>query len=68
MSELVKVKIRGLVTTSQYGSLSEGDILNCPIEFARHLVEDCNAAEYLTANKTTGNSVKKPKNKLTILS
>lgn len=42
-----KVKIRGLVITNQYGTLKDGDILNASDEFAKHLVEDCNCADYV---------------------
>lgn len=45
--EQVQVKIKGTVTTSRYGSLSEGAILRTDAEFAKHLVEDCGAAEYV---------------------
>ena len=47
--ELVKVRIKGSVVTSQYGALSSGDLLTTSPDFARHLVEDCNAAEYINA-------------------
>ena len=50
--DLVKVKIKGTVMTSQYGTLSDGSILATDAAFAKHLVEDCGAAEYLTAAKT----------------
>lgn len=45
---MVKVKISGTVITAQYGTLSAGDILNTNEEFAKHLVEECAAAKYLT--------------------
>lgn len=42
------VKIKGTVITAQYGSLGNGTILkNISDEFAKHLVEDCGAADYL---------------------
>lgn len=44
---MVKVKILGSVVTQQYGTLKTGDILATSEDFARHLVNDCNAAEYL---------------------
>lgn len=53
MSDLVKVRIKGLVMTSQYGTLSDGDELSCSADFAKHLVEDCKAAEYVAAEKST---------------
>lgn len=43
----VKVKIKGSVVTSKYGSLSDGDIVSTDAEYARHLVEDCKAGEYV---------------------
>jgi len=46
---IVRVKIKGIVVTPQYGTLSPGDELRTNPEFARHLVEDCNAAEYIDA-------------------
>lgn len=47
MSELVQVKIKGTVVTSRYGTLSSGDILRTDAEFAKHLVDDCGAADYV---------------------
>ncbi len=49
--ELVEVKILGQGITAQYGTLSSGDILRTDAAFARHLVEDCSAAEYTQAKK-----------------
>jgi hypothetical protein len=46
---LVRVKIKGIVVTPHYGTLSPGDELRASPAFARHLVEDCNAAEYIDA-------------------
>jgi hypothetical protein len=46
--ELVTVKIKGLVNTSRYGALSTGDLLRTDPEFAKHLVEECGAGEYVT--------------------
>lgn len=45
--ELVRVKIIGMVLTSRYGTLSAGDELTTDAGFAKHLVEDCRAAEYV---------------------
>lgn len=45
---LVSLKIRGTVVTSRYGVLSSGDVLRTDAEYARHLVEECKAAEYAT--------------------
>jgi len=44
----VTVKILGIVATQQHGTLSSGDLLTTDAAFARHLVEDCAAAEYVT--------------------
>lgn len=49
MSEIVEVKIKGTAVTARYGSLSDGDILRTDAAFAKHLVEDCKCADYLTA-------------------
>lgn len=43
----VKVKILLQTITAQYGTLNAGDILRTSPEFAKHLVEDCMAAEYV---------------------
>lgn len=43
----VAVKIRGIVATTQHGELGPGDVLYTDAAFARHLVEDCAAAEYV---------------------
>ena len=45
----VQVKIRGMVMTHRYGTLSAGDVLRTDAAFAKHLVEDCAAAEYIVA-------------------
>ena len=47
-NDMVKVKIIGQAVT-QYGTHRTGDILNVSAEFARHLVEEAQAAEYVTA-------------------
>ena len=47
----VQVKIKGTVITAQYGTLSEGTILRTDAAFAKHLVEDANAAEYVVNDK-----------------
>lgn len=44
--EQVEVEITGQAITAQYGTLSTGTILRTTAEFAKHLVEDCNAAKY----------------------
>lgn len=46
-----KVKIKQMVITQQYGVLSDGDILNCSDDFAKHLVDECNAGDYLELPK-----------------
>jgi hypothetical protein len=53
---MTSVKIKGLVITSQYGTLSDGTILRTSAEFAKHLVDDCGAAEYV--EKTEKEEVK----------
>ena len=49
--ELVEVEILTQAITSQYGVLSQGDILRTSPEFAKHLVEDAGAAKYVKAAK-----------------
>lgn len=43
---MVEVEILGCVMTAQYGTLQAGDILRTNEAFAKHLVDDCNAAKY----------------------
>lgn len=43
---LAEIKITKLLITSRYGTLSPGDILRTDSEYARHLVEDCQGAEW----------------------
>lgn len=57
MSELVSVKIKGIVATVRYGTLESGDILRTDAAFAKHLVEDCCAAEYCTATPAAAAAV-----------
>lgn len=45
---MILVRIKGMVTTSQYGTLSDGTLLRTNEAFAKHLVEDASAAEYVT--------------------
>lgn len=47
--EQVQVKITGMAITQRYGTLSTGTILRTDASFAKHLVEDCHAAEYIAA-------------------
>ena len=47
--EIVQVEITGLVMTNRYGTLNSGDVLRTDPAFAKHLVEDCGAAKYITA-------------------
>jgi hypothetical protein len=54
---MVKVKIKATVITAQYGTLQSGDILTTNEFFAKHLVDDCAAADYLTNEKTEQKSV-----------
>lgn len=49
MTQQVQVKIKGIVSTQRYGTLESGDILRTDEDFARFLVEDCQAADYLDA-------------------
>ena len=46
---MILVRIKGIVTTAQYGTLSEGTLLRTNEAFAKHLVEEAFAAEYVTA-------------------
>ncbi|WP_041742289.1 hypothetical protein [Collimonas fungivorans] len=63
--DLVQLKIIGLVITHRYGTLSSGDILRTDAAYAKHLVEDCGAAEYIiekpveTASKTVSTKIAK---------
>lgn len=47
--ELVQVRILGQAITARYGTLSTGDIINTDAAYAKHLVDDAKAAEYVTA-------------------
>lgn len=46
--ELVTVNITGQAITQRYGTLNTGDVLRTDAAFAKHLVDDCAAAEYAT--------------------
>lgn len=59
MAEIVQVRIKGIVSTVKYGTLEGGDILRTDAAFAKHLVEDCSAAEYITAEKADVEAVPK---------
>ena len=53
MTQQVQVKIKGIVSTQRYGTLESGDVLRTDEDFARFLVEDCQAADYLDAPQPT---------------
>lgn len=57
--ELVEVEITGMAITHEYGALTTGTILRVKPDFARHLVEDCNAAKY-TSNKGKAKAEQEP--------
>lgn len=59
--ELVHIKIKGTVVTQRYGTLVSGDILRTDTEFARHLVKDCAAAEYLNSSSANQESAESSK-------
>lgn len=50
MSEQVQVRITGMVMTNRYGTLASGSVLRTDAAFAKHLVDECNAAEYIKAD------------------
>jgi hypothetical protein len=47
--EQVQVKILCQVVTAAHGTLNTGAMLRTDAAFAKHLVEDCKAAEYVKA-------------------
>lgn len=62
MPDLVEVRITAWqVDTNRYGTLSNGDLLRTDAAFARHLVEDCAAAEYTQAKTEPAQATDKPK-------
>lgn len=60
---MVEVEILGCVMTTQYGTLSTGDILRTDAAFAAHLVNDCNAAKYTQAKPAPETVAVEPKPK-----
>lgn len=57
MAEQVRVKIRGIVVTSRYGTLTTGQILITDAEYARHLVEQCHAGDYMDTAKSDDHQI-----------
>lgn len=55
---LVSITIRGTVITSRYGVLSSGDVLRTDADYARHLVEECKAADYAAAKPAAADEPK----------
>lgn len=47
----IEVKILCQVVTAMHGTLNQGAILRTDAAFAKHLVDDCGAAEYVQATK-----------------
>lgn len=62
---LVQLRIKKTVATTRYGNLSSGDLLRTDAAFARFMVEDIAAAEYITIEqpKTAPPSRRKRKEK-----
>ena len=54
MSDQVQVRITGMVITNRYGALASGSLLRTDAAFAKHLVKECNAAEYIKADAPAG--------------
>jgi len=42
---MARIKIRTTCITRQFGPLSTGDVIVCSDEFARHMIDDCKAAD-----------------------
>jgi len=53
MSNVVQVRITRQTVTSRYGVLENNDILRTDQEYARHLVEDCKAGDYVNSSNQT---------------
>ena len=51
--ELIDVEILTTTVTGQYGTLAQGDILRTSPAFARHLVKEAYAANYINAKDDT---------------
>jgi hypothetical protein len=49
MPEQIQIRVTGMAMTARYGTLSAGTILRTDAAFAKHLVEECKAAEYIEA-------------------
>lgn len=49
---MTKVKIKVTTITQQYGVLQADDIIACSDEFAKHLVDECKAGDYLEVPKS----------------
>lgn len=49
--ELVRVRIKGSVVSERYGALKSGDIVTTDAAYAKHLVHDCGAGEYMDADR-----------------
>jgi hypothetical protein len=47
--EQVEIEITGLTVSTQYGTLTQGDVLRVSREYASHLVKDARAAKYVNA-------------------
>lgn len=60
MTELVQIRITGLISTARYGNLSTGDLLRTDAAFAQHLVEDCAAAEYVNQTAAPAEDATQP--------
>ena len=54
--EIVKIRITSTVVTAPYGTIMPGTILRTDAEYARFLVESCQAGEYV---KTPANDENK---------
>ena len=59
--QLVQLRIKKTVATTRYGNLSSGDLLRTDAAFARFLVEDVAAAEYITPPQQPAAPARKPR-------
>lgn len=58
--QLVEIRILKTIFSSQYGTLSHGDLLRCGDAYARHLVEDLAAAKYVQSQQIAPKQQKTP--------
>jgi hypothetical protein len=57
---MIKVKFLTFGANSAFGSFGPGDVMSCPSDLAKHLVEEAKVAEYTDTPQATNEDAPQP--------